>query len=95
MLFQLVARRLPDTSVAEAKALVRAGAVYMGHLRVRVPSVRVATGEAIPGEDAADLQRVLNASLEDSSDAERRTRAAIAHLETDAIRRLMELEDHG
>ena len=47
MLFQLVARRLPDTSVAEAKALVRAGAVYMGHLRVRVPSVRVATGERI------------------------------------------------
>ena len=47
MLFQLVARRLPDTSVAEAKGLVRAGAVYMGHLRVRVPTVRVATGERI------------------------------------------------
>ena len=62
---------------------------------ILVKRVRVATGEAIPGEDAADLQRVLNASLEDSSDAERRTRAAIAHLETDAIRRLMELEDHG
>lgn len=47
MLFQLVARRLPDTTPADAKALVRAGAVYLGHLRVRVPSNRVVTGERI------------------------------------------------
>jgi RluA family pseudouridine synthase len=47
MLFQLLARRLPDTTLAQAKALVRAGGVYMGHLRVRVPSVRVEPGERI------------------------------------------------
>lgn len=69
-------------------------AIDGGVLVKRDRSVRVATGEAIPGDDAADLQRVLSASLEDSREAERRTRAAIAHLETDAIRRLMELEDH-
>jgi RluA family pseudouridine synthase len=47
MLAQLVARRLPDVDPKQSKALVRAGAVYMGHLRVRVPTVRVATGERI------------------------------------------------
>ncbi len=47
MLFALLARRLPDTTAAQAKALVRAGAVYLGHLRVRVPTVRVASGERI------------------------------------------------
>jgi RluA family pseudouridine synthase len=46
-LFQLVARRLPDTTPAQAKALVKAGAVYLGHLRVRVPTNRVVTGERI------------------------------------------------
>ena len=69
-------------------------AIDGGILVKRDRAVRVATGEAIPGDDAADLQRSLSTSLEDSSDLERRTRAAIAHLETDAIRRLMELEDH-
>lgn len=47
MLFALVARRLPATTPAQAKALVRAGAVYMGHLRVRIPTVRVVAGERI------------------------------------------------
>jgi RluA family pseudouridine synthase len=47
MLAQLVARRLPDVDADKSKALVRGGAVYMGHLRVRVPTVRVATGERI------------------------------------------------
>ncbi|MBC8069567.1 MAG: hypothetical protein IAG13_14615 [Deltaproteobacteria bacterium] len=47
MLGHLVARRLPKTSVEQGQELVRAGAVYMGHLRVRVPTVRVAAGERI------------------------------------------------
>ncbi len=47
MLGHIVARRLPGTDLERAKALVRAGAVYMGHLRVRVPTARVATGERI------------------------------------------------
>lgn len=47
MLAQLVARRLPNTNVDAAKELVKAGAVYMGHLRMRVPTVRVAAGERI------------------------------------------------
>jgi RluA family pseudouridine synthase len=47
MLQQLVARRLPGVSQAEAKALVKGGAVYVGHLRVRLPTVRVRTGERV------------------------------------------------
>jgi F-type H+-transporting ATPase subunit epsilon len=66
------------------------GGILVKHDR----TVHVATGEAIRGDDAADLQRSLSTSLDASSEAERRTRSAIAHLETDAIRRLMELEDH-
>lgn len=47
MLAQLVARRLGNVSLEQAKELVRAGAVYSGHLRLRVPGARVATGERI------------------------------------------------
>ena len=47
MLSQIVSRRLPDVDPAKGKALVKAGAVYMGHLRVRIPTARVATGERI------------------------------------------------
>lgn len=47
MLAQLVARRLPHGTIEQARELVKAGAVYMGHLRVRVPTARVATGERI------------------------------------------------
>jgi len=46
-LAQLLARRLPGGTVDKARELVKAGAVYMGHLRVRVPTVRVVTGERI------------------------------------------------
>lgn len=66
------------------------GGILVKHDR----TVHVATGEAIPGDDATDLQRALSSGLDERSEGERRTRAAIAHLETDAIRRLMELEDH-
>lgn len=47
MLANLLARRLPDANLQQAKDLVKAGAVYMGHLRVRVPTVRVVPGERI------------------------------------------------
>ena len=47
MLGQLIARRLPGMTVEQGKELVRAGAVYMGHLRMRVPTVRVVAGERI------------------------------------------------
>ena len=47
MLYLLVARRLGDLSSQEGRDLVKAGAVYMGHLRVRVPTVRVVPGERI------------------------------------------------
>jgi len=46
-LAQLLARRLPDTTIDQARELVKAGAVYMGQLRVRVPTVRVAGGDRI------------------------------------------------
>lgn len=47
LLGNLVARRLGDHSVRDGVDLVRAGAVYVGHLRVRVPTVRVVPGERI------------------------------------------------
>jgi RluA family pseudouridine synthase len=47
MLHHLVARRLPEVSNPEAKALVKGGAVYVGHLRVRLPSLRVSSGERV------------------------------------------------
>ncbi|MEM6291539.1 MAG: RluA family pseudouridine synthase [Myxococcota bacterium] len=43
----LVGQRLPNMGKKEGVALVKAGAVYIGHLRVRVPSTRVATGDRI------------------------------------------------
>lgn len=69
-------------------------AVDGGILVKRGRSVRVATAEAIPGEDVLDLQRALRATFEEVGETERRARAAIAHLETDAVRRLLELHDH-
>lgn len=42
-----VARRVPDLNQADARALIRAGGVYVNKLRVRVPSVRVAAGERV------------------------------------------------
>lgn len=43
----LVGNRLPKKSKRNGVALVKAGAVYIGHLRVRVPSTRVATGDRV------------------------------------------------
>ncbi|MEX1368912.1 MAG: pseudouridine synthase [Nannocystaceae bacterium] len=49
----VLARRLPDLDLAAAKELVRSGAVYLGHLRVRLPTTRVVTGERITVYPAA------------------------------------------
>jgi F-type H+-transporting ATPase subunit epsilon len=57
-------------------------------------SVRVASDEAVAGDDVLALQRALRASYAEYRETERRARTAIAHLETDALRRLMELGDH-
>jgi F-type H+-transporting ATPase subunit epsilon len=78
--------------VDDAERLV---AVDRGILVKRGRSVRVATTAAIPGDDVIGLQRALRASYRESTESERRARTAIAHLETDAVRRLMELEDHA
>ncbi len=43
----LVGDRLPKLSRREGIELVKAGSVYIGHLRVRVPSTRVASGDRI------------------------------------------------
>lgn len=43
----LVGNRLPKKSKRDGIELVKAGAVYIGHLRVRVPSTRVATGDRV------------------------------------------------
>ena len=70
-------------------------AVAGGVLVKRGPSVRVATSEAAEGDSVLALQRALRSSFDDLAEGERRSRAAIARLETDAIRRLIALSDHG
>jgi len=47
LIHQLVARRLPQLDRESAKALVKSGAVYLGHLRVRLTTMRVSTGERV------------------------------------------------
>jgi 23S rRNA pseudouridine1911/1915/1917 synthase len=47
MLGNLISRRLRNVDTEAARALVRAGGVYMGTLRIRVPTVRVRPGERI------------------------------------------------
>ncbi len=69
-------------------------AVEAGILVKQGPLVRVATGGAVEGDDVLSLQRRLRASFKDTTESEQRTRAVLAHLETDAFRRLLELEDH-
>ncbi len=47
LLTHVLARRMPNTSVQTAQELVRAGGVYIGRTRIRVPTVRVAAGERL------------------------------------------------
>ena len=69
-------------------------AVDGGILVKRGRSVRVATSEAVPSENIVELQRAMRVTFDEVGENERRARTAIAHLETGAIRRLLELEDH-
>lgn len=70
-------------------------AVDEGIVVKRGPHVQVAVHQAFTGDDVLGLQRALRSSLADLVESERRSRTALAHLETDAVRRLIELEDHG
>ena len=48
MLLRLwISRRVPEMDPESARALIRAGGVYINQLRVRVTSVRVTAGERI------------------------------------------------
>jgi F-type H+-transporting ATPase subunit epsilon len=89
-----VAALVPGLLAYELDGVERFVAVDGGTLVKRGRSVRVAAPEAIPGDDVLALHRALRASFEEWSDTEHRARVAIAHLETDAVRRLMELEHH-
>lgn len=83
---------VPGLLAYELDGRERFVAVDGGTLVKRGRTVRVAAPEAIPGEDVLGLQRALRAAFRESTESEQRARTAIAHLETDAIRRLMELE---
>lgn len=67
-------------------------AVDRGILVKRGRAVRVATPDAVAGDDVLELQRALRSSFEELTEGERRARAALAHLETDAVRHLIGLE---
>jgi F-type H+-transporting ATPase subunit epsilon len=90
-----VAALVPGLLSYVADEVERLVAVDGGILVKRGRSVRVATAAAIPGDDVLGLQRALRATFQESTESERRARTAIAHLETDAVRRLLELEDHA
>lgn len=70
-------------------------AVDGGVLVKQGPVVRIATGEAAEGDSVLALQRALRASFEELAEGERRSRAALAQLETDLVRRSMELSENG
>jgi F-type H+-transporting ATPase subunit epsilon len=70
-------------------------AIDGGVLVKRRFSVRVATPEAISGDSVVALQRALRSSFEELGERERQSRSALAHLETDAVRRLIEMGDDG
>lgn len=54
--------------------------------------VLVATEGAIPGDDVLSLQRELRRSFLDVDERERRSRTALARMESDMTRRLIELD---
>lgn len=56
-------------------------------------SVEIATSEAFLGSSARELHRELRAAFADLDERERRARRAIARLEGDVTRRLLELDD--
>jgi F-type H+-transporting ATPase subunit epsilon len=68
-------------------------AVDGGVLVKRRSSVRIATPGAIAGDSVFALQRALRSSFQELNERERQSRRALAHLETDAIRRLIEMAD--
>jgi F-type H+-transporting ATPase subunit epsilon len=70
-------------------------AVDGGVLIKRGPVVRIATGEAAEGDSVLALQRALRASFEELAEGERRSRAALVRLETDLVRRSMEMSEYG
>ena len=45
------------------------------------------------GDNVLDLQRALRSSFQDLNEREQQARRALAHLETDAVRRLIEMVD--
>jgi 23S rRNA-/tRNA-specific pseudouridylate synthase len=60
----LLARRL-QRSGQEAASLIRAGGVYVNKLRIRIPNVRVATGERVTIYRGADeIERVAPSDLQ-------------------------------
>lgn len=62
LLFNLIARRMGTISAQEGRDLIKAGGVYVGHLRVRVPTMRVVPGERITVYPEALGHRPLPAS---------------------------------
>jgi F-type H+-transporting ATPase subunit epsilon len=69
-------------------------AINAGVLVKRAESVRVATADAFEGEGVLGLQRKLREAFRDMTESEQRGRSVLVHLETDAMRRLLELEHH-
>lgn len=83
----LVVHVEPDTGTEHVLA------VDGGVLVKRRRHVRIATPGAIAGDSVIELQHAMRSSFRELTDHERQSRAALARLETDAVRRLLELEE--
>jgi F-type H+-transporting ATPase subunit epsilon len=88
----LVTSLVPGLVIYEVDGEERMLAVDGGVLVKRGRSVRVATRAATAGTSVLGLHRAMLVDFEETTEAERRSRAALTRLETDAIRRLIELE---
>lgn len=59
------------------------------------PEVRVSTRNAVVGPDLGTLERTIEEQFRMLDDRERMTRSAVARLETEFVRRFMELGEPG
>ena len=59
------------------------------------PEVTVSTRNAIQGEKLGELQQAIQEKFKNEDEQEKKARSALARLESDFIRRFMEIEKYG
>ncbi|MBN2244475.1 MAG: F0F1 ATP synthase subunit epsilon [Candidatus Aminicenantes bacterium] len=70
-------------------------AINEGILVKRSSEVTVSTRNAIIGDKLGELQQAVRDKFQKEDEQEKKARSALARLESDFIRRFMEIEKHG